>query len=227
MATRSRVQESSFMRYESYFDLAVEHISDSNSKLKLSDTQKLALYGLYKQATCEDNNTPKPGILNPVNGAKWKSWYQLRGLSATMAKRRYVMKVLEMDTQFVLPNGNRAIQTTDVNSSKSIRNVRSSSSNSVSTMERKVRLWKQLGFVVLHMLLFAVCYGVLLRGARALYRNYVLVYWPSMELEYSMEPFFGVLAGFLMVKVFNEDVRIRVLGYCVFICCCRFRIGKH
>lgn len=43
--------------------------------------QKLALYGLYKQATIGNVNIENPGALDFVGSAKWNSWKSYEGLS--------------------------------------------------------------------------------------------------------------------------------------------------
>ena len=40
----------------------------------LDDEQRLQLYGLYKQSTVGDINTPKPMFLDMVGTAKWDAW---------------------------------------------------------------------------------------------------------------------------------------------------------
>ena len=57
---RIRLEESTFVGYESQFDRAVESIRMDRS-LQLSNLQKLKLYGLFKQATKGDCQTSQPG----------------------------------------------------------------------------------------------------------------------------------------------------------------------
>lgn len=40
-------------------------------RLLIKDEQRLELYGLYKQATENDNITKPPGLLDFVGRAKW------------------------------------------------------------------------------------------------------------------------------------------------------------
>ena len=49
--------------------------------------QKLALYGLFKQATIGDVNIENPGALDFVGSAKWSSWKSYEGLSKEYVKR--------------------------------------------------------------------------------------------------------------------------------------------
>lgn len=39
---------------------------------------KLKLYALFKQATVGPCNTPKPGMMDFVNRAKWSAWSELK-----------------------------------------------------------------------------------------------------------------------------------------------------
>ncbi|XP_069814166.1 enoyl-CoA delta isomerase 2-like isoform X2 [Dendropsophus ebraccatus] len=51
---------------------------------------KLKLYALFKQATQGSCNTPKPGMLDFVNKAKWDAWNSLGSLSKDEARQSYV-----------------------------------------------------------------------------------------------------------------------------------------
>jgi len=44
-----------------------------------SNENKLILYGLYKQATVGNVNTPRPGILHQRDRAKWDAWKAVEG----------------------------------------------------------------------------------------------------------------------------------------------------
>ena len=54
---------------------------------------KLALYGLYKQATEGDVTGKRPGFTNPVGRAKYDVWAEQEGLSAEEARSNYVTLV--------------------------------------------------------------------------------------------------------------------------------------
>ncbi len=56
------------------------------------------LYGLYKQATIGDNNTPQPSLLNFRDKAKWDNWNNCRGLSTYDAEVKYIMLVNRLIT---------------------------------------------------------------------------------------------------------------------------------
>ncbi|KAM4835652.1 enoyl-CoA delta isomerase 2 isoform 2-T4 [Thomomys bottae] len=51
---------------------------------------KLKLYALYKQATEGPCSTPKPGMLDFVNKAKWDAWNALGSLPKETARQNYV-----------------------------------------------------------------------------------------------------------------------------------------
>uniref|UniRef100_A0AAY5EHE4 Delta(3)-Delta(2)-enoyl-CoA isomerase n=1 Tax=Electrophorus electricus TaxID=8005 RepID=A0AAY5EHE4_ELEEL len=51
---------------------------------------KLKIYALFKQATQGPCNTPKPGMLDFVNKAKWDAWKSLESVSQEEARQQYV-----------------------------------------------------------------------------------------------------------------------------------------
>ncbi|XP_053103101.1 enoyl-CoA delta isomerase 2 isoform X5 [Hemicordylus capensis] len=54
------------------------------------DEVKLKLYALFKQATQGPCNTPKPGMLDFVNKAKWDAWKSLGSLPQDGARQKYI-----------------------------------------------------------------------------------------------------------------------------------------
>jgi len=66
----------------------------------VSNEDKLALYGLFKQATVGDCNIDKPGIFDPTGRAKWDAWNAQKGKSQDQAMEEYIMKVEEMREQY-------------------------------------------------------------------------------------------------------------------------------
>ena len=54
---------------------------------------KLALYGLYKQATEGDVSGKRPGFTNPVGRAKYDAWAALAGTPRGEAETAYVTEV--------------------------------------------------------------------------------------------------------------------------------------
>ena len=59
----------------------------------LDDEQRLQLYGLYKQSTIGDVNTPKPMPLDMVGAAKWNAWKSFEGFPKSAAAKAYVYLV--------------------------------------------------------------------------------------------------------------------------------------
>ncbi|XP_075524598.1 dodecenoyl-CoA delta-isomerase isoform X1 [Dermacentor variabilis] len=54
-----------------------------------SNDVKLKLYALYKQATVGKCNTPKPGVFDLVNKAKWDAWSTLGDMPKEKAQAEY------------------------------------------------------------------------------------------------------------------------------------------
>ncbi|KAF4320708.1 hypothetical protein G195_006004 [Phytophthora kernoviae 00238/432] len=88
---------------ERVFERAAEELKAAGiaGSVSVSDTQKLRLYGLFKQTTIGDCRSSAPSAFRPVERAKWTSWNELHGLDATEAKRRYILMV-----KGLLPNFN-------------------------------------------------------------------------------------------------------------------------
>ncbi|RLN52709.1 hypothetical protein BBJ29_002794 [Phytophthora kernoviae] len=84
---------------ERVFERAAEELKAAGiaGSVSVSDTQKLRLYGLFKQTTIGDCRSSAPSAFRPVE----TSWNELHGLDATEAKRRYILMVKEL-----LPNFN-------------------------------------------------------------------------------------------------------------------------
>ena len=58
-----------------------------------SDSDMLALYALYKQATEGDVAGDKPGFFDFVARAKYEAWESLQGTPPKQAMQRYIDKV--------------------------------------------------------------------------------------------------------------------------------------
>merc|ERR1712110_838785 len=73
----------------SKFDAAVKVIQGLPKKgpFTVSNTDKLKVYGLFKQANEGDNTTPKPWGLEA--GWKWDAWAKNKGMSKDQAMRDY------------------------------------------------------------------------------------------------------------------------------------------
>ncbi|KAI8379168.1 acyl-CoA-binding protein, partial [Radiomyces spectabilis] len=59
-------------------------------------SEKLTLYGLYKQATEGDCHLPRPSSRQVGMFAKWRAWDRLRGISPAEAQKYYVDTLLEL-----------------------------------------------------------------------------------------------------------------------------------
>ena len=53
-------------------------------------------YGLYKQATLGDNDTPKPSFINMKDSVKWNNWTNCKGMSTYEAEVAYITLVNEL-----------------------------------------------------------------------------------------------------------------------------------
>jgi diazepam-binding inhibitor (GABA receptor modulating acyl-CoA-binding protein) len=60
---------------------------------KITNDEKLALYGLYKQATTGDNTTAVPWAVQLEAKAKWNAWTAEKGKSKEQAEAAYVSLV--------------------------------------------------------------------------------------------------------------------------------------
>ena len=59
-------------------------------KLKMTDADKLKLYGLYKQATLGNAKTKdSPGWFDFTGQAKYDSWRKNKGMSSEHAEQQY------------------------------------------------------------------------------------------------------------------------------------------
>uniref|UniRef100_A0A0B6YVD8 ACB domain-containing protein n=1 Tax=Arion vulgaris TaxID=1028688 RepID=A0A0B6YVD8_9EUPU len=77
------------------FNTAAEEVKKLTSSP--TDSQKLELYALFKQATVGDCNTDRPtGLFDLAGKAKWDSWSGVKGKSQDEARSDYVAKVEEL-----------------------------------------------------------------------------------------------------------------------------------
>jgi len=76
------------------FKKAVYLIRNGPPSPNTSNDEKLAFYGLYKQATVGDNNESQPWAVQLEARAKWEAWNSHKGMSQTDAKKAYV-KILD------------------------------------------------------------------------------------------------------------------------------------
>ena len=54
-----------------------------------TNDELLKLYGLFKQATEGNNNTPQPLIINIKDRAKWNAWYTQKGKTRRTVQKEY------------------------------------------------------------------------------------------------------------------------------------------
>uniref|UniRef100_A0A3Q2XW69 Enoyl-CoA delta isomerase 2 n=1 Tax=Hippocampus comes TaxID=109280 RepID=A0A3Q2XW69_HIPCM len=71
-----------------------EHFEEAKNKLSSlkedpGNDVKLKIYALFKQATHGPCDTPKPGMLDFINKAKWDSWKSLGSMTQEEARQRY------------------------------------------------------------------------------------------------------------------------------------------
>ena len=65
-------------------------------KSRPSNDDLLFLYAHYKQGSEGDVSGKRPGMLDPVNRAKYDAWAKLKGLSREDAMQKYVDRVREL-----------------------------------------------------------------------------------------------------------------------------------
>eukprot|EP00471_Norrisiella_sphaerica_P001321 CAMPEP_0184487034 /NCGR_PEP_ID=MMETSP0113_2-20130426/9033_1 /TAXON_ID=91329 /ORGANISM="Norrisiella sphaerica, Strain BC52" /LENGTH=93 /DNA_ID=CAMNT_0026869177 /DNA_START=99 /DNA_END=380 /DNA_ORIENTATION=+ len=77
------------------FEEAVKFIGDKEKKPKktVPNDRKLALYGLYKQATVGDVEGSQPWSIQMEARAKWDAWAAHKGKSKEEAQEAYVKEV--------------------------------------------------------------------------------------------------------------------------------------
>ncbi|KAL6008560.1 hypothetical protein ACLOJK_034073 [Asimina triloba] len=64
-----------------------------------TNESKLILYALYKQATIGPVTTSRPGMLSPVDRAKWDAWKAAEGKSKEEAMGDYITKVKQLQEE--------------------------------------------------------------------------------------------------------------------------------
>ena len=75
---------------ETQFQEIIERVQTGNVSLKPTPTQKLELYGLYKQATEGDVTGPAPSATDFVARAKHQAWEKRKGLTKQQAMQAYI-----------------------------------------------------------------------------------------------------------------------------------------
>lgn len=67
---------------------------------KITNDEKLGLYGLYKQATAGDNTTGAPWAVQLEAKAKWSAWTDQKGKSKEEAEAAYISLVKTLLTKY-------------------------------------------------------------------------------------------------------------------------------
>ena len=76
------------------FDKAAEDVKEIASKM--TDNEKLEIYGLFKQGTVGEVNTSRPGMFDLKGKAKWDAWEKCKGMSQDDAKTKYASVVNDL-----------------------------------------------------------------------------------------------------------------------------------
>ncbi|KAI7865768.1 acyl CoA binding protein-domain-containing protein [Spinellus fusiger] len=77
---------------DDWFESAYIYMS-THEGIKVSNDNKLKLYALFKQVIVGDCTTPKPGLFEFVNRAKWDAWQSAKGIPGEDAKTQYIALV--------------------------------------------------------------------------------------------------------------------------------------
>lgn len=85
---------------ERQFNEAANHVRKITGKL--NNEQLLDLYGLFKQGTEGNCNTPKPGWLDGRGRRKWEAWKSKQDMSLDKAKENYIALVQKLDPELSL-----------------------------------------------------------------------------------------------------------------------------
>ncbi|KAK9821431.1 hypothetical protein WJX81_004937 [Elliptochloris bilobata] len=83
------------MSLQADFDKAAQDAKDKIPD-KASNDDKLALYGLFKQASVGDVDTKKPGLFDQKGRAKWEAWEKQKGKDKETAQKDYIALVAEL-----------------------------------------------------------------------------------------------------------------------------------
>jgi len=77
-----------------------KYSNDTTSIEKMSNSDKLLLYGLYKQATIGDAPEAKPSWVDIRAGYKYDSWSNFRGMSQQFAMIYYIQTYTELQDKY-------------------------------------------------------------------------------------------------------------------------------
>ena len=90
----------------SAFENAAKAIKDSGKEeglKKITNDEKLKLYGLYKQGTVGDNDTKEPWAVQLEAKAKWTAWTSEKGKSKEAAQNEYIQVVKDLLNKYGAP----------------------------------------------------------------------------------------------------------------------------
>ena len=86
------------MSTQSDFDAKVAFVKSwTYGGSKVTNAEKLACYGLFKQVTVGDNTTPQPWAVQLEARAKWDAWNANKGMSKEDAMKAYIANVTKGD----------------------------------------------------------------------------------------------------------------------------------
>lgn len=88
------------------FNKAADHIRKITSKL--DSNRLLELYGLFKQGTEGNCNTPKPGWFDAKGRKKWEAWRNVSDMTIDEAKQKYVELVQKYDPDWSNPSAEQS-----------------------------------------------------------------------------------------------------------------------
>tara|TARA_B100000989_G_C19337934_1_gene383713 strand:+ start:238 stop:507 length:270 start_codon:yes stop_codon:yes gene_type:complete len=71
-----------------------------NKNIKVSNNDKLSLYGFYKQATSGKCNISKPKGIDMVQNAKWEQWNNFDEMTKEEAMENYIQIVKKLNINF-------------------------------------------------------------------------------------------------------------------------------
>ena len=84
---------------DQYFESCVENWKRYTGPRKPKTVTKLQ--AVYKQALYGDCNVPAPADCDTPEGVKWAAWNRLKGTSRSMAKRRFITLLSEIDPMLI------------------------------------------------------------------------------------------------------------------------------
>lgn len=79
------------------FEDAVKQVRNLTS---LTDSEKLAVYGLYKQAVVGDVNIPQPWSIQITERAKHDAWSKNQGMPKEEAEQKYIALAKELVAKY-------------------------------------------------------------------------------------------------------------------------------